>query len=344
MIVIIPLFLFCVISSLRNSVFKVLYRSGFGNYLLKKNRKEQKIPVLVFHKVMPEYDAIWPGIHPRLFEDIILLLKKHYRILALEDLYTKEIQDLENACFITFDDGYKDYLDYAYPILKKHQTPSALFVLPYQITNKGHIWTSTIIFFVKHYSFTEIRDFFVERGADITYTDPKNDFKLNLDITIFLCRLTQVRRMKIINELQEKFVADNRVIEHELLSFDELRLLDRRYVTVASHSLTHPSFKSETDPVFLQTELQESKEIIERETGQNVEAFAFPFSNSNPDSIRLAKTLYKICFTDINQFVSLKKLQNEPDYKYDLPRFNVHHHTAEEVFFLINGFHQKLLR
>lgn len=338
------LFLFPLMSSFRNSIFKCLYRCGYGNYLLKKNRKAGKIPVLVFHRIIPEYDRVWPGIHPHLFEDIILLLKKHYRILPLEDLYTKPVQELEHACFITFDDGYKDYLDYAYPILKKHQVPSALFVLPYQIANKGHIWTSTIIFFVKHYSFPEIRQFFREHDADIPYTNSADDFQLNLDITVYLCNFNQERRMKMINALHEKFVSDNRIIENELLSFDELRLLDPRYVTIASHSLTHPSFKSETDPGFLQSELAESKHIIEQETRQHVEAFAFPFSNYNTASISVAKKLYRICFTGINEFVSLQKLESEPDYKYDMPRFNVHHHTAEEAFFLINGFHKKLSR
>ncbi len=146
MIVIIPLYLFYGMGSLRNSLFKVLYRCRVGDILLSLNRKKQRIPVLVFHKIIPEYDEVWPGIHPKLFEKIITLLKRHYTILPLTDLYTKQPEELENACFITFDDGYKDFLDYAYPILKKDNTHSTLFVLPTDIINKGHIWTSTIVF------------------------------------------------------------------------------------------------------------------------------------------------------------------------------------------------------
>jgi hypothetical protein len=91
---------------LRDTCFKVLYKSGLGNYLLFANRNKLQVPVLVFHKVIPEYDQIWPGIHPRLFEEIIILLKKHYRILPLSDLYQKNEKELKDACFITFDDGY----------------------------------------------------------------------------------------------------------------------------------------------------------------------------------------------------------------------------------------------
>lgn len=326
----------------RDYFFKLIYKLGIGSSLLSYNRKKGRVPVLVFHKIIPEYDEIWPGIHPKLFEEILLLLKKHYTILPLSDLYLKQATELKNACFITFDDGYKDYLDYAYPILKRHSLYSTLFVLPYQITNKGHIWTSAVIFFVKHYSVNEIDEFFTKRGIKINFTDKNDFFKINLDITIHLCNLGQVQRMSAIYDLREKFVTDKRIIENELLSFDELRLLGPELVSVASHSLTHPSFKKETDPVFIETELKDSKEIIEKETGQEVNAFAFPFANCNALSIVLAKKLYKLCFTRIGDFVELKRLKEDKDYIYDLPRFNVHHYTAEEVFFLINGFHKKL--
>jgi len=329
---------------LRNFWFKLIYKLGIGKLLLNSNRQKGKIPILVFHKVIPEYDEIWPGVHPKLLNEILILLKKHYTLLPIKDLYNKDISELKNACFITFDDGYKDYLDYAYPILKKHAIPSALFVLPYQMTNRGHIWTSAIIFFVKHYPFSDIEEFFAEKNIIINYTNKNDYFRLNLDITLHLCKLTQVVRMSAIHDLRAKFVQDNRIIEDELLSFNELRILSPDLVSIASHSLTHPSFQNEFDDVFIESELKDSKEIIERETGQSVTAFAFPFANYNHVSMGMAKKLYKMCFTKMNDFVELKKLKTDKEYIYSLPRFNIHHSSAEEVFFLINGFHKKLGR
>jgi peptidoglycan/xylan/chitin deacetylase (PgdA/CDA1 family) len=274
------------------------------------------------------------------------MLKKHYTILPLNELYLSEnpLSKLKKACFITFDDGYKDFLDYAYPILKKQRVFSTLFVLPYQITNKGHIWTATIIFFTKHYSFDEIDEFLKSHGVNVKYRNKNNAFRLNLDITICLCDMKHDRRMIIINSLREKFVIDKRVIENELLSFDELRLLDPVLVDVESHSLTHPGFKNETNIEFIETELSESKRIIETELSTAVNAFAFPFANYNQMSIDIARKIYKVAFTGINDFVSLEKLKKDSTYKYNLPRFNIHQDSAEEVFFVINGFHRRLLK
>lgn len=299
---------------------------------------------MVFHKIIPEYDSIWPGIHPKLFEEMIFLLQKHYTVLPLDDLNLKPEKDLRNACFITFDDGYKDYLDYAYPILKRNKVHSTVFVLPHDITNNGHIWTSTIIFFVKHYWFSEIRDFFISHQQHINYADRFDDFSLNLTITKHLCQLKQIERQFIIEDLQKKFESDNRIIENELLSFDELRKLDKNYVTVSSHSLSHPSFILETDEHFIEREMTMSKQIIEKELGREVNAFAFPFANFNAASMTLVKKYYRFCFTRINDWVDLKKLRENKEYLYDLPRFNIHHDSAEELFLLINGFHKKLKR
>ncbi len=325
--------------TLRNNIFRILYSLGYGNYLLQKNRKKSKIPVLVFHKVIPEIDSVWPGIHPKLFEEIILLLKKHYTILPLTDLTTKTTSELKDACFITFDDGYKDFLDYAYPILKQHHVPSALFILPNDITNNGHIWTSTIIFFIKHYSFDTIDAFFKQYQLNINYVDVFNDFQLNLDITKRLSIMQQSERCIIIQNLQKKFIKDDKIIEHELLNFDELRLLNTELVSINSHSLTHPCFLQEKNELFIENELKESKKIIEQELKIKVNAFAFPFAKLNEISHRIAKRYYEFCFTKINDFVYLKKRDADESYRYDMARFNVHQDTAQEVFFLINGFH-----
>jgi peptidoglycan/xylan/chitin deacetylase (PgdA/CDA1 family) len=327
---------------LRTLFFKILYLSRLGDFLLQRNQAKSCVPVLVFHKIMPEYDAIWPGIHPHLFESMILLLKKHYTILPLSYLYDNPGIDLTKACFITFDDGYKNYLDYAYPILKRNNTHSTLFVLPYNLSNHGHIWTSTIIYLVKHYSLSEIREFFAQHHRYIDYNGRADEFNLNLNITKHLCRLTQLERQGIIDDLQDKFVKDSHVIETELLSFEELRKLDKNVCEIASHSFTHPSFMLETNESFIDYEMRESKHSIEKELDVEVSFFAFPFANYNSLSLRKVKQYYKMCFTRINDFVDLKKLEKDKEYYYDLPRFIIHHDSAEEVFFLINGFHKRM--
>lgn len=65
------------------------------------------------------------------FEQRITYLKKHYNFMRLED-YMIALKDgsniPENAVVLTFDDGFKDVIDSAYPVLKKLDIPFALFL------------------------------------------------------------------------------------------------------------------------------------------------------------------------------------------------------------------------
>jgi peptidoglycan/xylan/chitin deacetylase (PgdA/CDA1 family) len=47
------------------------------------------------------------------------------------------------AC-ITFDHGYRDNLEYAYPILRHHQVPFAIFVASDFADWRSHLWWSTL--------------------------------------------------------------------------------------------------------------------------------------------------------------------------------------------------------
>ncbi len=324
----------------RNLLFKSLYFLGIGHLLLETNRKKSRIPILVFHKVNPEKDEVWPGLDPALFEKMIVLLKKHYTILPLNRLYSKNREELKNACFITFDDGYTDYLEFAYPILKKHNVHSTIFILPFDMSNQGHIWTSSIMHFVKKYAFAEIDKFFKAHGRVIDCSPSLDRFKLNLLITKNLCQLTQSERGPIIQALQNKFKTDEGILEKELLNMDDMKELDTRWVDFASHSLTHPSFKLETNEAFIEHELKDSKEIIESELNVKINMFAFPFNKYNDLALKTVKKYYNLCFTRRGDFVDLNRLSVDKEYLFDLPRFNVHHATPEEVFLLANGFHK----
>lgn len=195
--------------------------------------------------------------------------------------------------------------------------------------------------FFKHYTYNEIANFFLDIG--ILINNNRNDyFNLNLDISRKLCKIEHAQRMKIINELREKFKADSIIIKNELLIFDELKALDPKLTEVESHSLTHPNFKIETNKEYIEEEHRESKLLLKKELNKEIKAFAVPFAEFNDLSVSLVRKYYKLCFTSINGFVNLNELKSKPDPVFFLPRFYVHHHMAEEVFFLINGFHKKI--
>jgi hypothetical protein len=95
----------------------------------------QKVPVLCYH----QFTAIEKAKSKMLvsaaeFEAQMKFLHENdYQVIPLEDLapFLKGLKELPlKSVVITIDDGYKSYLDVAYPILKKYNFHSTMFVYP----------------------------------------------------------------------------------------------------------------------------------------------------------------------------------------------------------------------
>ena len=92
------------------------------------------IPVLSYHSISEEISYI--SLNTKIFEKQIIFLKK----LGYESVNFNEIDpNKKNQIVITFDDGYKDILINALPILKRHNFKATCFFVTNQI-GKNNQW------------------------------------------------------------------------------------------------------------------------------------------------------------------------------------------------------------
>lgn len=94
-----------------------------------------QITIVMYHYVRPIQGSRYPGIKGleyKLFEEQIDFLRKNYQIIRVEDvleqLGKKQYTLPENACLLTFDDGYMDHYQYVYPLLRKHHLQGSFYV------------------------------------------------------------------------------------------------------------------------------------------------------------------------------------------------------------------------
>src|SRR5207248_4479544 len=91
----------------------------------------QLVPVLTYHDIGPQAKGRLV-IGAKAFEEQMRYLKaNHYRVVSLTELY--EFLQLKRqlprrAVVLTFDDGYRSFLSYAYPVLKELGFTATLFV------------------------------------------------------------------------------------------------------------------------------------------------------------------------------------------------------------------------
>lgn len=95
-----------------------------------RKRKDFHFLILVGHRVNDSPDPFIGGIHPGVFKRQLETLSKSFQILPLKEVLLRAQQsDLPpNALAITFDDGYRDNYEQAYPILRALGVPATIFL------------------------------------------------------------------------------------------------------------------------------------------------------------------------------------------------------------------------
>ena len=104
--------------------------------------------ILLFHHVRPErQEGFQPNRHlevaPQFLDELICEIRAAgMEIVSLGEAHRRLTEgDFSNRFVaLTFDDGYRDNHDFAYPVLKRHEAPFAIFVPSRFTDGTGNLW------------------------------------------------------------------------------------------------------------------------------------------------------------------------------------------------------------
>ena len=101
-------------------------------------RHRGRVVILTYHRVVSDQmvrdEHIQPGMYVRgqSFEAHIAYLRKRFTIISLDELLdlwqTNRLKSDRSYCVITFDDGWKDNYQFAFPVLMKYRIPATIFL------------------------------------------------------------------------------------------------------------------------------------------------------------------------------------------------------------------------
>lgn len=213
------------------------------------------------------------------FETQVVYLRKHFRLLTLPELLEFSqtgFQFPEPCALITFDDGYRDNFDLAFPILRKHNA-SAVFFVPTDYIENPHLpWWDHIAYVVKT---TKCHTLTLKTNPpvtiDLTTTSRKNA------IFQILCAFKNANKANeagFLSQLEEvaEVQVDRTALGRELfMSWSDLRQMVAAGMSIGSHTHTHQILAqlSETEQ---RHELKLSKEILEERLRQPADSISYP--------------------------------------------------------------------
>jgi peptidoglycan/xylan/chitin deacetylase (PgdA/CDA1 family) len=177
------------------------------------------------------------------------------------------------AVAITFDDGYRDQLDLAAPMLERLGLPATFFLIPGVLSRKVRPWWELIAWAFLRAS----RQTVLWQGAAYRLGSPAERRASLLVVIELLKRRDRVARDQALEELTAACVPDGHAGEERMfLDWDGVRQLAQRPgVTVASHTYYHGILSQEDDQAQRQ-DLLESRQQLERELQVKVDLLAYP--------------------------------------------------------------------
>jgi len=259
----------------------MLFRSLLGS--VSPAGPRARLSTLIFHRVTPEVDPMFPGeVDARRFDAICGWLRRWTNVLPLEEAVDRMCDGSlpARAMCITFDDGYADSHDVALPILKRHGLNATFFVASGFIGG-GIMWNDRISEAVRLCS-----------GRSLSIPEGLIPERRSLDLSDWVQRrravddlLEALKYLPLAQRMQQSdaIVAASGVhLPADLMmSKSQVAGLVRAGMHVGGHTVNHPILTRIAEEAALR-EMLEGKSALEEMIQQPVRLFAYP--NGRPDT------------------------------------------------------------
>ena len=266
----------------------------YGGAFLRRAFAEPRFVILSYHRVGLEGVPLYSKLEPRLFEAQMRYLRRNYRILSLERL----LVELENptssepGVAVTFDDGYSDLFEHAFPALKKYQIPSTIFAIAEGIETGIAPWYDRLFLGLAVYPKSTIT-IELDIPTELSLENSAARLAATKRLVDWLRKQPNAQRLDYCAALARRLPVPEKELQKRMLSWEQLRVLQAHGISCGSHTVTHPVL-SRLDREHRTRELLDSRQILERHLGRPVLDFAFPFGQPD-DCFGVAESELESC-------------------------------------------------
>lgn len=301
----------------------------------------QRLTILTWHRiaksVAPGFDAGVIAASPEQFDRQVAILKESFSIIDTMDLarYREEGRPLPpNPVLLTFDDGYRDNLTLALPLLKKHAI-KAVFFVPTGFVGAGKLFAwESISALVARCRRREIRIAYPESMQFDLRDESSRLYAARTLISVGRTR-PGVDEKRFLSELATACEVpwdasiERTIAEELILDWDGVRALVDAGMDVQSHGHSHALFPFIPAEQILK-EACESRQVLEARTGHPQVAIAYPagagLAPGQPGYQAVVSAGYKLGFClgsksprlcQISDWLNIPRLMSHPELTED---------------------------
>jgi peptidoglycan/xylan/chitin deacetylase (PgdA/CDA1 family) len=256
--------------------------------------------VLFYHKVQRRPTGLWgePALCVEAFDQQMAHLARHYEVLPaarLVDAVERRRTMPARSVVITFDDGYRNNLILAAPVLRRHRIPATLFVSTGLVGSRQWMWA---------YELEEMLLRFPPEEVGRAAGDPvvaaicrHGGPRLTLVVACaeYLKTMPNAARLRVMDSLRGRLPVEIDD-ENRFLSWDEVRELRSYGVEIGGHTVNHPVLlRVPFDEA--EREVASCRERIADELGVSPTLFAYPNGDTSPAITAMVGRHFRAAFT-----------------------------------------------
>lgn len=212
-----------------------------GGYHLARVLTRRRPKILMYHRFSAEKKG--HEVTAATFEKQLQTIKKYFNPMTLANL-AQAIQQQgrapAHAVVITVDDGYRDFYEVAYPLLKHYGIPATFFVTTGFVNGDLWLWPDQVLWLLRNRQ--------LQQGSlavgDKTFALSESVANLWWPLVLHLLDVDNQLRLNAIEELAQRFGLSLPLEvpeEFAAVSWEQLREMQAQGIEVGGHTVSHPS-------------------------------------------------------------------------------------------------------
>ncbi len=236
-----------------------------------------RLSVLIFHRVTPQPDPLFPDeVDAARFDALLRWIGGWFRVLPLDEAVAAlaERRLPPRALAISFDDGYADNHDVALPLLQRHGMPATFFIAT-GFLDGGRMWNDTVVEAVR-----------AAPGDAIDLTPLGLDGVGRVELGSLAARraaiarllpaikyLGHAHRLEVVGQLAA--IAGAQLPQDLMMTSGQVRALRRAGMQIGAHTRSHPIL-AKLDAALARDEIAASRDALQALLDEPVTLFAYP--------------------------------------------------------------------
>jgi peptidoglycan/xylan/chitin deacetylase (PgdA/CDA1 family) len=240
----------------------------------------------------------------------------------------------DRAAAVTFDDGYRNVLVNAAPVLSRLSIPATVYIVTDFVKERKMVWTDKIISALAVTKKSSLTLMSKNHPVRISIQDDRQKKLADAEIRSICKSLPNDDRVKVIESILAELEVDekqiyNAWVDHSPLLPEDFKDLLTHGIEIGSHTKSH-KILSRCEPGEMKQELEESKKFIENVTGKECDQFAYPNGKESDFNEQTRSCVRKVGYRSAVTTIP-RRLSRDQD-SFEIPRLTLTHnkiHLAE---------------